>query len=195
MTGMSRRAEPEGARRPLRVAELARNRATAFALVPGPAWRAELAEISGLDNLARLRFEGRLLPEGKADWRLEARLGATVTQACVVTFAPVRTRIETPVERIFVARLADTEPDAPGAELEMPDDRVEALGTVIDLEAIMTEALMLALPDYPRAEGIEPAHVQAIPPGATALDAPAASPFAALAHMRDAQAGGGADEG
>ena len=184
MMGMSRRATPEGARRPLRVSDLARNRPTPFSLVPGPEWRAELAELAGLDGLARLRFEGRLLPEGRGDWRLEARLGATVTQACVVTFAPVRTRIDTPVERIFVARLSEVEADAAGAEMEMPDDRVEALGTVIDLEAIMTEALMLALPDYPRADGVEPARIEAIPAGAAALDTPAASPFAALAGLR-----------
>jgi hypothetical protein len=42
----------------------------------------------------KLRFIGTLEPEGAQDWRLTADLGATVVQPCVVTLAPVTTRLE-----------------------------------------------------------------------------------------------------
>jgi hypothetical protein len=61
----------------------------------------------------------RWTPEGARDWRLSARLGATVVQPCVATLAPVTTRIDTDVTRRYLADWQEPE----GDEAEMPRGR------------------------------------------------------------------------
>jgi uncharacterized metal-binding protein YceD (DUF177 family) len=169
------------ARLPLRVAELPPRRATPFHLRPDAQARAEIAEELDLSGLRKLDFAGELLPEGRRDWRLEARLGATVVQPCVVTAEPVVTRIETEVVRRFLQDL----PKPEETEVEMPeDDTIEQLGTVIDPGAVMREALALALPDYPRKPGAELPQADFPPPGAAPIDDSRPNPFAVLAALK-----------
>lgn len=168
------------------VASLSRRAPQAFRLDPDPTRRAALAADLNLSALRKLALAGTLSPEGKHDWRLEGVLGATVVQPCVVSAAPVTTRIDTPVLRRFLA-----DPPLPEAgETESPeDDTEEPLGAVIDLDAVMVEALSLALPDYPRAADLppdEPARAASVP---QAEDRP--NPFAALAALKT----GGGDTG
>jgi len=166
----------------VRVSDLSTKAGNDFSLSPGPEARAALAETLGLEAVRKLNFAGNIHAEGRADWRLEARLGATVVQPCVVTLQPVTTRIDRVVERRF---LADP-PEMPAAdEIEMPDDVTEEhLGHAIDLEAIMAEALALSVPDYPRAEGVELGEVSATPPGAAPKEDAEVKPFAGLADLK-----------
>lgn len=166
---------------PLRVAGLAARKPTRFDLVPGPDDLAALAEELGISAVRKLRFKGELRPAGRSDWLLEAELGATVVQPCVATLAPVTTRIAETVTRRYIAGL---EPPA-AEEVEMPeDDSQEPLPEVIDPGAVMVEALMLALPLYPRAAGAaEETVVTAAPPGAAPLDESHRRPFAGLAGL------------
>ena len=109
-----------------------------FALEPEAEARAALAERLGIDALRKLRFTGMLTPRG-ADWHLEATLGATAVQPCVVTLAPVTTRIDEEVVRRY---LDDVPPLPPGDEIEMPqDETVEPRPAALDLGAVMAEAL------------------------------------------------------
>ncbi|MGD9864993.1 MAG: DUF177 domain-containing protein [Pseudodonghicola sp.] len=171
----------------LRVAELPQTAPTPFDLAPDAEARAALAQELGLSALRKLRFSGRLQARGRRDWLLEAQLGATVVQPCVVTLEPVTSRIDVPVRRLFVAGLADPE----GAEVEMPeDDSIEPLGAIIDLDAVMAEALALALPLYPRAEGVELGEAVYAEPGRTPMRDEDTRPFAGLAGLRDALKGG-----
>lgn len=121
------------------------------------------------------------MPVGRHDWTLEAHLGATVVQPCIVTLAPVTTRIDEEVTRRFMADLPDPGP----GESEMPEDDVEALPTTLDLAEVMAEALALALPPWPRAADAPPVDLTVTEPGATPLDAQAVRPFAGLAALRD----------
>lgn len=158
------------------------------ALRPDAEARAALARALGIDAVKKLRFEGHLLPEGKRDWRLEARLGATVVQPCSVTLVPVSTRIDTDVIRRYVADL----PAPPPGEIEMPeDDSVEPLSASLDLGAVMAEALALALPDFPRAAGVELGPAVFSEPGIRPLTDEATKPLAGLASLRDKLAGKG----
>ena len=117
-----------------------------FELRPEAPERALLAEELAINAVRKLRFAGTLEPEGARDWRLVAELGATVVQPCVVTLAPVTTRIDTHVTRGY---LADWQ-EPTGEEAEMPeDDTTEPLPARLDLGAVMLEALALALPDLP----------------------------------------------
>ena len=177
----------------LRRSDLARRSAIDFELQPGAEVRAALAKTRGLERLRKLRFAGALHPLGRRDWELRATLGATVTQACVVSLAPVTTRIDEAVERRFLADFNEPK----GVEIETPEDEnSEALGDAIDLGAVGIEALMLALPAFPRAEGEalgDDGIVQAAPQGQAPLQDTDLRPFAGLAALRDRMTGGSDD--
>ena len=165
---------------PFRVAALPARKPTRFDLRPGAEAMAAIAGALGLLGLADLRFHGELRPAGRQDWVLEANLEANVTQACVITLAPVPARIVETVVRRYVAGLVESAAE----EVEMPDESVEPLPAVIDAGAVMVEALALALPPYPRAEGVEFGRVEARPEGVPPLlDEDTTRPFAGLAGL------------
>jgi uncharacterized metal-binding protein YceD (DUF177 family) len=175
---------------PLAPGRLSRATTHPISLHPGPEDRAALAAKLGIDAVRKLRFEGSLIPEGDADWRLEAALGATVVQPCVVTLAPVVTRIDAEVTRRYLADMAPPEVDETG-EAEMPeDDTAEPLPDRIDPATIMAEALALHLPDYPRAEGADLGQATFAEPGVTPLSDDDAKPLAGLKALRDKLRGG-----
>ncbi|CAM4091277.1 YceD family protein [Palleronia rufa] len=164
----------------LRLSGRADRTAHAFDLQPDAEVRAAMAAELGLSSLRKLRFSGQLVPEGARDWRLDATLGATVVQPCGVTLEPVVTRIDQPVARRYLAEYQDAPPDA--EEVEIPEDtETEAVPGVLDLDAVMIEALSLALPAFPRAEGAGIGTVTATAPGAEPLKDAALKPFAGLA--------------
>ncbi|MBF9046776.1 DUF177 domain-containing protein [Rhodobacterales bacterium LSUCC0031] len=169
------------------LARLPRSAEFRFDLAPDAPARAALAASFGLIALRKLRFSGRLQAEGKRDWALDGMLGATVVQPCVITAEAVTTRIDEPVKRRFVADM----PHSEGEEAEIPeDDTLEPLPEVVDLAAIMAEALALALPLYPRADGAALPEARFAPPGVAPLDDETAKPLAGLAALRDKLAGG-----
>ena len=174
----------------LRVGELPSKKPTRFALEPDAQTRAAIAGELDLIELKKLRFEGTLTPRGRHDWRLDADLGATVVQPCVVTLDPVTTRLDETVARSYLADWHEPE----GDEVEMPeDDTTEALPDVIDLGRVMIEALALALPLYPRAPGVAPVEVVVTEPGVAPLTDEAARPFAGLKALKDRLDGDGSD--
>ncbi len=169
---------------PIRVARLDARKPLSVDLQPDAETRARIAEVLGLEALRKFRFQGELRPLGKRDWELQAHLGATVVQPCAITLVPVATRIDEPVTRRYLAEM----PEPEGLEVEMPeDDSAEPLGATIDISVAALEALMLALPAFPRAPGAElpqAAQTQA-PPGATPIEEERPKPFAALAALKD----------
>ncbi len=179
-------------RTPIRLADLPNRKPTEITLEPDAAERAAVADVLGIPGLRKLRFAARLTPQGSRDWRLVAELGATAVQDCVVTLAPVTTRIDETVERSYLASLPDIEG---GGEIEMPgDDTVEPLPETLDLAAVMIEALALALPPYPRAEGAGIDTPVFTEPGKAPLRDADLKPFAGLAGLRD-RLGAGDDAG
>lgn len=166
---------------PIALDRLGRNRRLAVRLEPGPEARAALAGELGILGIRKLRLLGELAPLGATDWRFEGELGATVVQECVVTLDPVTTRLDVPVVRTY---LADMPAPAPGAEIEMPeDDSAEPLPEVLNPARIMVEALALALPEYPRADGAEMDPAGRDQAAAEAPDGEGAHPFAGLAAL------------
>lgn len=142
---------PESHPQRLRVAHLNPNAANPFHLKPGEQPRHDIAQELGLDGLARLDFQGQIRGEGRDGWVLTAKLTARVTQPCVVSLKPVRTDIAEDVRIRFTPHMPKVESE----ETEMLDETLEPLGSFIDLTALMVEALSLALPEYPRAEGAQ----------------------------------------
>ena len=167
----------------IRVSELSPRKAQPFDLRPEEPRLRELAAELGITGLRKLRFAGEVRADGKADWKLSGTLGATVTQDCVVTLAPVTTRIDEDVTRRF---LKDWPPaEEQGEEVEMPDDEtIDPLEEEIDLQKIMVEVLALALPDYPRAKDAKLEVSQASPPGAVPITDAETKPFSALEGLK-----------
>ncbi|MHA3916214.1 YceD family protein [Halovulum sp. GXIMD14793] len=164
----------------LKLTDKDRNSELSFDLQPTAEDCAAIADFLQIPGVAKLRFGGKIKPHGDG-WQLRGQLGATVTQACVVTLAPVKARIDTAVHRRYLPM-----PDDEAMDLELDpeaEEDLEPLRDSIDLGALLTEELALALPPYPRvpeadltafaeAEGIQ-------------LDAEKENPFAALAALRD----------
>lgn len=175
----------------IRLADLTARTATDILLEPDAGARAALASALGIPAIRKLRFDARLAPRGKRDWVLRADLGATVVQDCVATLAPVTTRIDETVTRSYLADYATPE----GGEVEMPeDDTAEPLPDSLELYDVLHEALALALPPFPRADGAEPAVTAVTEPGKTPMTDDDARPFAGLAGLRDRLAGEPGDE-
>lgn len=158
----------------------------AFDLSPDAAEAEALAKLMGAQALRKMRFAGTLTAAPDGAWRLEAELGATVVQTCVITLDPVTTRIDAPVARLFVPGAA---PD--GAEIVISgeddddEDEIEPLGATIDLGLVATEALALALPAYPRRADARLEDALGAPVAAAVLDdEPEIKPFAGLAALR-----------
>ena len=153
-----------------RVADLDPHHPTPFDLRPGEDIRAALAAELGLLGLRKLSFTGTIAAQGRRDWVLSGKL------------EPVTTRIDTEVMRTYVAGLA--EPEA--LEVEMPeDDSVERLGATIDPASVMAEELALALPPYPRKDGVELGESVFAEPGTKPMTDDDAKPFAGLSGLRD----------
>jgi uncharacterized metal-binding protein YceD (DUF177 family) len=139
-----------------------------------------LRDQMGLSGLRKLRFHGTLTARGQRDWELSAKLGASITQPCVVTLDPVTTRIDVDVRRSYLAGWTAPAED----EVEMAgDDTIEALGSHIDPHAVMLEALALALPLYPRKPNAGSGEAVFTEPGKVAMKDEDARPFAGLADL------------
>ena len=165
----------------LRLADLPADRPTEFDVTLAAPERDALAAKLGLRALRKARFAGTLAPLGTSDWQLSATLGATVVQDCVVTLDPVTTRIDEPVTRLYLAEM----PELPeGDEVEMPeDDSQEPLPDLLDLSDVLGEALALAVPDFPRAPGVDLGVLRAAEPGTDPMQDDEAKPFANLKDL------------
>ncbi|MBU2865448.1 YceD family protein [Pacificibacter marinus] len=172
----------------IRLSDLSNTREHSFTLVPDAAQLKALREDLGLLGLKKLRFEGSFIPASKRDWHLKAKLGATASQACVATLEPVTTRIDVFVERLYTAdfndpALATAENES---EIEVPeDDTVEPIPASLTLRDVASEALALALPDYPRAPDAELSETQFTQEGSDAMTDEDTKPFASLKSLRD----------
>ena len=115
-------------------------------------------------------------------------------QPCIATLEDVTSRVDAPVLRLYraAATAAAAGDERTGGEVEMPDgaEVVEPLPAVLDLAALAAEALVIELPDYPRAPGAGPGDALAGPPGAEPLTDEAAKPFAGLAALKGKLGGG-----
>ena len=171
---------------------LSHRKPTRFDWKPDASARRALAQALDLPGIGALRLKGEILPEGRDDFRLEARLEADVTQACVITLAPVPARITETVIRRYMSGWE--EPN--GEEVEIPeDDSVEAMPESIDIAEVTREALSLALPPYPRADGAALGEAVFAADGEAPLRDQDLRPFAGLAALLPVQPAAEPSEG
>jgi uncharacterized metal-binding protein YceD (DUF177 family) len=165
-----------------RTGGLSPRKPTHFNFAPDAETRADLARSLDILAIKALIFNGSITPSGRDEMTLTGTLTASVDQACVVTLVPVPARISEEVRRRYVAGL----PEPEGDEVEMPeDDSIEPMPEVIDLAEIATEALALALPLYPRAEGAELGEATFTDKGVKPLGEADVKPFAGLVDLAE----------
>ncbi len=164
----------------LRLSELAPHLPNSFLVQPDSAARTEITKLLGVAGIRKLRLAGQVTRINDNHWRLEADLGATVTQDCVVTLAPVVTRIDRTVIRIYLAQIPEPHSD----EMKMPDDSIEPLLAEFDLGAVLIEELALVLPLYPHSDFAEPFAGRYAPEGTEVPDTAGMSPFSELVKLR-----------
>jgi uncharacterized metal-binding protein YceD (DUF177 family) len=126
-----------------------------YELTADAATREAVARLAGLRTLDRFEAVFDLSRRGDgAAVRGEVR--ARVGQSCVVTLEPIDSDIHQTVELSF-APSAEVAGGAPiskhGRPTDEPPERLE--GGTVDLGAIATEFLVLALDPYPRKPGAE----------------------------------------
>lgn len=167
-----------------RMADLAARKATTFDVMPDHDARKALAADLGIIEIRKLKLQGEIVAQDGHDWHLTAKLGATVVQSCVVTLDPVVSRIDETITRTYLKTFVD--PDG-GAEAEMPDDdTIEPIPVTLDLEALLGEALSLALPPFPRVKGAELGSATFAAKGTTPMSDEDARPFAGLGALKAA---------
>lgn len=172
-----------------RTASLSARKPTRFAFHPDTATRAAMSAALGLLDLPSFDFRGEIRPVGRHDFELTAALSARAVQPCSVTLAPVPCTITEAVRRRYDAAFAPPEAE----EVEMTDDEVEAMPEVIDIAAVATEALALALPLYPRAPGAALGEAVFAQPGVAPISDGDLKPFAGLAGLAARLKNGGSD--
>ena len=150
----------------------------AFAIEAKPDERENLARRLGVVSVDSLSADLRLIRQMGAMVRLEGQLAAEVTQSCVVTLAPVHSRIAAPLDRRYGPAEALDAADAEDVDLD--DDVPEVLvDGVIDLGEAVSEQLALEIDPFPRAEGAEFPGYSSGPEPTEGVK----SPFAALGDL------------
>src|SRR5262245_2424208 len=149
-----------------------------FALAADERTRAAIAKLAGLRALPRLEAHFEVAPRGRDRLQVTGTIAATVGQDCVVTLEPIESEIDEPVDLVFAPPTPPTIVEEEGAQSEVPpvDAPWPLVGGSIDLGAIASEFLMLAIDPYPRKAGVvfEP----------PAKDTDTGGPFAALAALK-----------
>jgi uncharacterized metal-binding protein YceD (DUF177 family) len=143
--------------------------------------RASVAALAELREVTALAASLDLVRDG-VSVRVTGRVRGRIGQTCVVTLEPVETDIDEAVDVTFA-------PPPPEAAVEAPrrrnaaDEPPEPLtGSSVDLGAIATEFLILAIDPYPRNAGVD------FTPSVAENDDP--HPFAALAALKNGANGG-----
>ena len=119
--------------------------------------RAAIAKLAGLRELPALSAVFDLARHGEgiaASGRVQARVG----QTCVVSLDPIENIVDEPIDILFTRAAAGgaAAPAKAAKALDADDDQPEALiDGKLDLGALASEFLMLAIDPYPRKPGVE----------------------------------------
>ncbi len=145
--------------------------------------RAAIAALARVEAIPSLEAAFEVTRHGRDGLAVTGTVTARVDQVCVVTLEPVQSAIAEPIDLIFSPQSDVRTKDAVvGIDDAAPEPLVDGR---IDLGAIATEFLVLAIDPYPRKAG-----VTFDPPAVP--DDRSAHPFAALAALKRDR---GADDG
>lgn len=142
-----------------------------------------VATILSANAVHKMHLQGTLKPKDTQDWMLEAKIGATVIQDCVVTLDPVKTRIDSTITRLYSANHSFH--DAASVSEMNPDEWIDPLCDEINLMDIAIETLALKLPDYPKKPNAVLDQSVFAAPGIPPMTNEDVKPFASLSELRD----------
>ena len=146
----------------------------------GPDERTAVASWAGVDSVQRFTGTVTLRRLSQSRFNYDADLIADVTQSCVVTLEPVKSRIARKISREL--HLAPRLPPDQAGELTLSagdDDVPETITSLeYDLAAPLLEEFALGIDPYPRKAGV--AFAAPVEP-----EAPQSSPFAVLKVLKD----------
>lgn len=163
--------------RPIDVARIGSG-ATVHDISANPGERAALAKRFGLLDLGRLDAHVTLRRTHGGMLRLNAHLSADVTQACVVTLAPVPGRIEEDFAIVYSAAAGAAEVAIDAEEDSVREPWPEG---PLDIGEAVAQELALALDPYPHAPGA----ALASPVTTEAPESDTVNPFAVLAKLKN----------
>lgn len=121
--------------------------------------REALARVHGLMSVESYRAELLVEPWNRNGVKVWGRVEAIVTQECVVTLDPLVTRIDAPVEGLFLpkgsklGRLGFGEGGEIMLDADGPDSPETFSGDTIDIGAFAEEFFGLAIDPFPRKPG------------------------------------------
>lgn len=118
-----------------------------FEVVPTVDEIAQLIERFGFIAVEDCRAEVDIRKVARDCWDVKGRLTAAVTQACVVTGAPLLETVDFVIEERYVREQEDSE------TVEVSLDGVEPLKNgAIDIGELVTQSLALAVTAWPRSD-------------------------------------------
>ncbi len=155
-----------------------------FTVTASEAECAALASEAGLKAIEAFSAAFDIVRDGQDGFRVTGTVRAQIRQTCVVSLDDISSRVEEPIDVVFlpeaeVARMAAERGAEPAHrdEEETPDDLPDPIvGNRIDLGALAAEVMILGLDPYPRKPGVVFAEPE--PPSAAEV-----SPFAALKQL------------
>lgn len=116
--------------------------------------RAALAALNNLPAIQRLAARFHIVKWGRGI-RVEGELSAKLTQTCVVSLEPFEAEIDEPIEVTYLPPDAKAPASSSeGHDIEADDEPDTLIDGKIDLGALTSEFLTLALDPYPRKPGV-----------------------------------------
>ena len=187
-TTTSAAERPAPFRRPMAVAELRRDAEIPLRIAAEPDELAELARYLDVIRIDRLTLAGFISPAEGGGWRVRGRLVAKLEQACVVSLAPVRSRRDAEIERLYLP--ADQFVAEPEVQFSHDDqDAPDTFTDSIDPAQLAVESLALMIDPYPRAGSAEMERRDFAAPGVTPLTDESSRPFAGPAVLKPGSGG------
>jgi uncharacterized metal-binding protein YceD (DUF177 family) len=139
--------------------------------------------------LDRLTADLHLKRTGAGVIRVSGHLEANVTQACIISLAPVPNVLVVDFEMFFAEDVGATEADLT-LSYDQDDPPEPVTGGQIDLGEAVAEQLGLNLDPYPRAAGAKLSGSWTAAVVDTADEAPKRNPFAALQALKTSKDNG-----
>jgi uncharacterized metal-binding protein YceD (DUF177 family) len=149
----------------------------AFELVPDPATRKRLADHAGVVSIPELKIIVEVKPTSLGV-DVTGVLTGVVRQNCVVSVEEFDNPISEQIEADFANDMGDAAPGDDEEDLDLPDPIIDGK---IDLGALATEFLVLAIDPYPRKPGAQMPNL----PGDEAENSSGKSPFERLSDLKN----------
>lgn len=150
-----------------------------FELTPNEEERAVLAQFAGVEAVPYLIVRFKVTPDSSGGAGVVGRLEGTVRQTCIVSLEAFDNAVQEDIAVRFVPEGATVDVNDAGAELGEEDPQDVIKNGAIDLGALTSEFLALAIDPYPRRPGA------VFTPPADAQTGEASSPFAILAKLKE----------